>query len=54
MHPRVVLAYVDHVHVERVQPGLFDRRTKSVLVQVGGTGGNHDAVEPVLPNILTD
>ncbi len=54
VHPRVVLADVDHVEEERVQPAGLGGAPEGVLVQERRTGGNDDAVELELADVLLD
>jgi hypothetical protein len=54
VHPRVVLADVDHVEEERIQPAGLRGGAESVLVQQRRTGGNDHAVELELADVLLD
>ena len=52
VHPRVVLADVDHVEEERVQSAGLGGAPEGVLVQQRRAGGNDDAVELELADVL--
>ena len=54
VHPRVVLADVDHLEIERVQPSGGHGVAEGVLVQLRRAGRNNDAVKPVLADVLPD
>ena len=54
MHPRIVLADVDHLEIKRVQSARRHRVAEGVLVQQGRAGGHHHAVELVLADVLLD
>jgi hypothetical protein len=49
-----VLADVDHVKIERVEPAGLDRAAESVLVQQGRARSNDDARQVELLDVLLD
>ena len=54
VHPGVLLPDVDHGHVVRVEPAVGRGDAEGVLMQVRGAGGNDDAVEVVLLDVVAD
>ena len=54
VHPRVVLADVDHVEEERIQPAGRDRVAEGAFVEQGRAGGDDDPVQVELLDVLLD
>ena len=54
VHPGVVLTGVHHLEIKRIQAGRRRRLPEGVLVQQGRARRHHNAVQPVLPDVLLD
>ena len=52
VHPGIVFADVHHLELVGVEAALLGGSAKGLLVKVRGTGGDHDAVEAVLADVV--
>ena len=54
VHPRIVLADVDHLEAERIEAAFRYGPTEGLFMQQRRAGCHHDTVEPVFDDVLAD